>query len=108
MLALAVGLAFALASAASVAQNLADPDLRVTPWLTRPHIVDPMAIRFTGPGEGFLIERAGKVSRFSNGTLTNLLDVTVAPGQERGLLGLAVHPNFSANPFVYIYYTAGD
>jgi glucose/arabinose dehydrogenase len=32
--------------------------------------------------------------------------LTVGAGIEKGLLGIAVDPNFSANGFVYVYYTA--
>ena len=34
-----------------------------------------------------------------------VLDVAVDSASERGLLGLAIHPNFPTSPFVYLYYT---
>jgi glucose/arabinose dehydrogenase len=34
-----------------------------------------------------------------------VLDVAVDDASERGLLGIAVHPEFPAKPFVYLYYT---
>ena len=41
-----------------------------------------------------------------------VLDVSVDSASERGLLGIALHPNFPTTPFVYLYYTqsniAGD
>jgi glucose/arabinose dehydrogenase len=36
------------------------------------------------------------------------LPVVTGPGGERGLLGIALHPNFSLNGFVYVFYTASD
>jgi glucose/arabinose dehydrogenase len=107
MRALADAVTLSLASA-SWAAELTDPLLAATPWLTRPDIIDPMGIRFTGPEQGFLIERAGAVKRFDGGRLSTALTVTPAAGAERGLLGIATHRDFSANPFVYLYYTAGD
>jgi glucose/arabinose dehydrogenase len=34
-----------------------------------------------------------------------VLDVAVDTASERGLLGIAIHPNFPSTPFVYLYYT---
>ena len=56
----------------------------------------------------------GRVRRIINGMLQpgDVLDVAVDNASERGLLGIALHPNFPATPFAYLYYTqsstAGD
>jgi glucose/arabinose dehydrogenase len=34
-----------------------------------------------------------------------VLDVAVDSASERGLLGIALHPQFPATPFVYLYFT---
>jgi hypothetical protein len=47
------------------------------------------------------------VRRVTNGILQpgQVLDVAVDNRSERGLLGIAVHPEFETNHFVYLYYT---
>ena len=49
----------------------------------------------------------GQVRRVINGILQPdpVLDVAVDNSSERGLLGIAIHPNFPTSPFVYLYYT---
>ncbi|MCH8741772.1 PQQ-dependent sugar dehydrogenase [Patescibacteria group bacterium] len=56
----------------------------------------------------FVTERAGRIRVIENGEFLPdpyfILDVYTG-GQETGLLGIALHPDFSRNRFVYIYYT---
>ena len=49
----------------------------------------------------------GRVRRVIAGVLqpSAVLDVAVDSASERGLLGIAVHPNFPATSFVYLYFT---
>lgn len=62
-------------------------------------------------GRLFIYDQAGLVHVIENGQKLEqpLLDVTsrlvpLRPGyDERGLLGLATHPNFTANPLIYTY-----
>lgn len=61
-----------------------------------------------GPdGQLWITERGGKISRVNpqSGAVTLLLNVSdvVATG-EGGLLGMAINPQFSTNPWVYIVY----
>ena len=102
--------------------------LRTAPFtlVTGPTVVDPtVAVRIVGSGfdqpvamaftgaqsENFLlIEKAtGKVKfvdrTLPGGGVTTALDLAVNSASERGLLGIAVHPNFPAAPFVYLYWT---
>src|SRR6185503_2368051 len=67
----------------------------------------PTTMAFLGPNEFLILERAtGKVQRVSNGQLQSVaLDLAVNNNSERGLLGIALHPNFPAAPFVYLYWT---
>jgi glucose/arabinose dehydrogenase len=49
----------------------------------------------------------GQVRRVISGALqpSPVLDVAVGNASERGMLGIAVHPNFPSSPFIYLYYT---
>jgi len=72
-------------------------------------VVDPD----NGSGRLFVYDQAGQVYVVSEGSSSIFLDVAShlvslgisGPGSydERGLLGFAVHPNFSSNPKVYTY-----
>jgi glucose/arabinose dehydrogenase len=54
-----------------------------------------------------LEKNSGRVRRVLNGTLQGaaVLDVNVDTQSERGMLGIAVHPNFPASSYVYLYFT---
>jgi glucose/arabinose dehydrogenase len=62
-----------------------------------------------GTGRLFLLEQAGKVRVVRDGQLLEapFLDIVAKVGccGERGLLGMAFHPQFSQNGFVYIHYS---
>ena len=63
-----------------------------------------------GPGDSlWMTTKNGKVFRIHpvTGAATLLLDYTanVYTGGEAGMLGMTFHPDFSANPYVYIVYT---
>ena len=62
-----------------------------------------------GTGRLFLVERRGVVRALDGGTLTTFMDIRSIvdheTGGERGLLGLAFHPNFETNHRLYVYYT---
>ncbi len=62
-----------------------------------------------GTGRLFLVERRGVVRALDGGTLTTFMDIQSIvdheTGGERGLLGLAFHPNFETNHRLYVYYT---
>ncbi len=71
----------------------------------------PWAIAFLPGGDVLVTERPGQV-RFisSSGVLqeTPALDVSnVKETSEGGLHGIALHPAFSTNNFIYLYYTYG-
>ena len=67
----------------------------------------PTSLAFLGANEFLILERTtGKVQRVLNGQLqTPVLDLAVNSASERGLLGLALHPNFPATPYVYLFWT---
>ncbi len=69
---------------------------------------DPTAMAFAPDGRLFVAQQGGQLRVIKNGSLlaTPFLTVTVSSAGERGLLGVAFDPDFAANGFVYIYYTA--
>jgi glucose/arabinose dehydrogenase/plastocyanin len=74
-------------------------------------LTEPTAMAFIGDGEFFVTEKStGEVHRVVDGDPGEpVLDLAVNFFDERGLLGIAVHPDFDANGYVYLYWTAsGD
>lgn len=69
---------------------------------------NPTAMAFAPDGRLFVCQQTGQLRVVKNGALlaTPFLSLTVNSSGERGLLGVAFDPNFTANQFVYVYYTA--
>ncbi len=90
---------------AALSPSMVDPNLTVSTVLTG--LNQPTTMAFIGPNEFFVLERTtGKVQRIINGALTSTpLDLAVNGASERGLLGIALHPKFAQNGFVYLYWT---
>ena len=66
----------------------------------------PVGIAFLERNDMFVIEKnTGQVKRFQGATTTTVLDLAVNSASERGLLGIALHPAFPADPGVYLYWT---
>jgi glucose/arabinose dehydrogenase len=68
----------------------------------------PTGLAVIAPGDFFVLEKAsGKVIRITPGAggTGPVLDLAVNSASERGLLGIALHPNFPANPRVYLFWT---
>lgn len=67
----------------------------------------PTGLAFLGANDFLVIEKAsGKVKRIVNGALHSVaLDLPVASGSEQGLLGIALHPGFAQNRYVYLFWT---
>ncbi|GEM_PF-5515131 len=55
----------------------------------------------------FVVEQTGKIKRIKNGEVSVFLDISdkLSLGGERGLLGLALHPNFKENRYIFVNYT---
>jgi glucose/arabinose dehydrogenase len=70
-------------------------------------LASPTAMAFAPDGRLFVCQQAGQVRVIKNGALlaAPFMIVTTDSAGERGLLGVAFHPNFNANQFVYFYYT---
>lgn len=84
---------------------LLDPTLGVNTVVAG--LTQPVAMTFIGPSDILVTEKAsGQVKRIVNGAVQSVvLDLAVNSASERGLLGIALHPQFPANPGVYLYNT---
>ncbi len=68
----------------------------------------PSAMALSPDGRIFYLERlAGNVRVIENGKLlgSNFVHVNVSTVGEEGLLGIALHPQFAGNGYVYVYFT---
>jgi aldose sugar dehydrogenase len=70
-------------------------------------LVTPTTIAFIGERDMFVLEKnTGRVKRVVNGVVQGtVLDLAVNFNSERGLLGIALHPNFPSNPSVYLFWS---
>jgi glucose/arabinose dehydrogenase len=71
----------------------------------------PVELVNSGDGSGrlFVVEQGGTIKVLSNGVVSTIpflnISSVLASGGERGLLGLAFHPQYSSNRAFYVYYT---
>ena len=73
-------------------------------------LTNPTAIRFSSDGRVFVAEKSGLIKVFDSLTDTQPdvfadLRTQVHNFWDRGLLGLALDPDFPASPYVYVLYT---
>lgn len=63
-----------------------------------------------GDPRRFILEQGGRVRMLSDGELSTYLDLSerVTSGGERGLLGLAFHPEFAENGRLFVHYSGQD
>jgi aldose sugar dehydrogenase len=92
-------------AAQSVLPTVTDPNLTVRPVIS--DLEQPIAMAFIGANEFLVLEKAsGRVKHVINGALAQIvLDLAVNNSSERGLLSIALHPQFATNRFVYLYWT---
>ena len=84
-----------------------DPNLQVATILST-GIAQPIGIVFLGADDYLVLEKAsGQIKRVIGGVVqpTPVLDLAVNSNSERGLLSMALHPNFPSTPFAYIRWT---
>lgn len=69
--------------------------------------VTPIGVAFLGANDWLVIEKnTGQVKRVVNGVATAMaLDLAVNNASERGLLGIALHPDFATNFYVYLFWS---
>jgi uncharacterized repeat protein (TIGR01451 family) len=92
------------------------PDVQITiDEIVASGLAQPVQVTHAGDGSDrlFVVEQPGTVRIVKNGTVlsTPFLNLSgqVVAGGERGLLGLAFHPNYRTNGYFYVNYTrAGD
>jgi aldose sugar dehydrogenase len=89
----------------AAAPEVLDPNLAVRTAVS--DLVTPISIAFLGRNDMLVLEKdTGRVQRVVNGSIQNTaLDLAVNNASERGLLGIALHPNFPVNPGVYLYWS---
>jgi len=68
----------------------------------------PLAFRATPEGTAYVADRPGRIYLLDDGEGETALDVTdaVMTGGERGLLGLALHPDFGSTGRLYVRYSS--
>jgi len=71
-------------------------------------LTNPTAFAIHPDGRIFVCEQGGTLRVIKNDVVlaTPFTTLTVDSSGERGLLGIAFDPNYAANRFVYVYYTA--
>jgi glucose/arabinose dehydrogenase len=92
-------------AAQSSGPTMLDPHLNVRPIVAG--LTTPSSLAFLGDNDMLVLEKStGKVQHVVNGVIqSTVLDLAVNNASERGLLGIALHPNFPADPGVYLYWT---
>ena len=95
----------ALLNAQPVTPSLVDSNLHLRTVVSG--LEQPTSMAFLGDDDILILEKAsGKVKRVTGGAVAStVLDLAVNSGSERGLLGIALHPEFPENPGVYLYWT---
>lgn len=111
LLVLLLGLSvISLDERSSVDAQSSAPEMTVSNLAVRTTISDlitPISMAFLGANDFLVLEKnTGKVQRVVNNAVqATVLDLGVNFASERGLLGIALHPDFPANPGVYLYWT---
>src|SRR5262245_53274418 len=102
--------ALVLGTAATTARAVS---ITLTPFASG--FTNPLDVVNAGDSRLFVVEQGGHIKVVqSDGTVlgTDFLDLSgiITSGGERGLLGLAFHPNYLSNGFFYVNYTdlSGD
>ncbi|MFP3960230.1 MAG: PQQ-dependent sugar dehydrogenase [Spirochaetaceae bacterium] len=85
---------------------VAEPeDLSVSPWITG--LRAPWSLVFLSEDRALVSERPGRIRLIEDGRLVEepYLELDVAAVGEGGLMGLAVHPDYPDDPYIYAMYT---
>lgn len=83
----------------------AEPRLQRTVLAT--NLVEPIALDVAADGRAFFAERRGALKAWHPGTgaTTTLGTMEVFTGPEDGILGLALHPGFATNGWIFLYHS---
>lgn len=74
-------------------------------------LVEPTALEIAPDGRTFILYKSGIVKIYKNGQLINKPFVTlsvISSGQDRGLLGIALDPDYNTNKYLYLYYNGAN
>jgi aldose sugar dehydrogenase len=82
-----------------------DPNLEVRTVVSG--LITPTSMAFLSANDILVLEKnTGHVQRIKDGNLhSTVLDLAVNFASERGLLGIALHPDFPNDPGVYLFWT---
>jgi len=85
--------------------TMVDQNLHVSTVVSK--LNQPIGMAFLGPGDFLVLEKAtGKVQHVVNGSVVGTaLDLAVNSASERGLLGIALQPDFAQSHGAYLYWT---
>jgi len=91
--------------AQSPSPSMTDPNLAVRTVVA--DLITPISMAFIGTNDFLVVEKnTGRVQHVVNGVVqSTVLDLGVNNASERGLLGIALHPNFPTDPGVYLFWT---
>jgi glucose/arabinose dehydrogenase len=98
-------------TSASPADSFDPKAAKVTVTVAVTGLTDPLEIANAGDGSGrlFVVEQGGRIRIVRDGALVDrpFLDISdrITSGGERGLLGLAFHPDFPTDPRFFVDYT---
>ncbi|MBW4619896.1 MAG: PQQ-dependent sugar dehydrogenase [Cyanosarcina radialis HA8281-LM2] len=97
-----------LAATVAPASAAVPPGFKATP-IAR-NIIKPTTMAIGPDGRIFVAEQEGRIRIVKSNSLLSapFLDIRskVDSNGERGLLGIAIDPNFAQNKWIYVYYTA--
>lgn len=89
----------------AVAQTVSDSSLSVS-TINVPGLSQPTSLRFVDQDSYFITEKATGIIQYVDGlNVSQALDLPVNSDSERGLLSLALDPNFLNNGYGYVYYS---
>src|SRR5436190_13061847 len=73
-------------------------------------LAKPTVFAFAPNGDVYIGEQAGAIVIYRNGAIlpNPVITLNVLDGNENGLLGLALDPNFSTDGYMYVSYTTAD
>lgn len=103
----AAALFLSLASASSQAPFPSVVDGNLAVRVAAPGLALPTMMEFVSPSEMLVLEKnTGKVQYVTGGAVVGTaIDLAVNNASERGLLGIALDPDFATNHYVYLYWT---
>ncbi len=107
------GLIYAIGKNAPKKYNLCHSEMRPDPTrfvktVLASDLTEPMEFDIFPNGKVLLIERRGALKLFNPNTemLNVAAKMDVFNGEEDGLMGLAIDPNYSKNNWIYLYYSS--